>query len=310
MSKTSRNLALCFYKYTGMLSIRFENGSFTTSKLLAFLNFFKLILCLSISLFATLLPVEEFNLFRFDIYEMPQLSKFSLLAHWISFSLLRLTPCVLLVMQVWNLEKMEIFLNECLSIKLRARCSTLFERSCVIHFKLLGGLIVSLHTTIFLGLMIPSVLGVVVFYFYMYPTFIVMGFVSFLKNFEHFIVTAMYEIKLDLGEFESLSHYSKIGKYLKISRKYEKLNKLLEKFQDAFEPQLTFVTCSCAAAIIFKVSYATRRSSGSLTTVDTDFLFGPLAEPRFEDITQPPPPPLPLHLISTPLPRSASEVLT
>lgn len=94
-----------------------------------------------------------------------------------------------------------------------------------------------------------------------------MGFVSFVKNFENYVLASLKEFKNDLTELSIFGSHCKqmhIAVYLKLAKRYQKLLDLVEMFNKSFGLQLTVITCLITATIVFSVSPATNKVSNEI----------------------------------------------
>lgn len=260
MLKASHRFALFFYKFSGLFSLKFKDGRFEVSKRLMFINFFRMVFCVSFIAFVLVGSMEEYELFRKEFVSLPNLSEFSVISHCIATFLVHFTQSILFLFQLFKQPQLKIFSSQCLNMKLGGKHFTVFEEKLAKHFKILAVIFLLLMTLKYFTMMILTICSVPVFLVYIYPIVSFMGFVSFVKNFENYVLASLKEFQNDLKElliFGSQCRQVHIAIYLKLAKKYQKLHDLVEMFNKSFGFKLTVITCLITATIVFSVSPAT-----------------------------------------------------
>lgn len=237
--------------------MKFENGDLKTSYRTAFLNILKLLLSLTMMIFGPSKYMAKYNFFRINISTLPNFSVFSLIVVLVGTICNQVSAFYLFGAQIVKRRKVMILLQEAFGMKLKDEYLVKFEKDC-----LKSSVIVCVYFVIYIFLKFFQIMNIsfvnfLVFLTFIYPFIIVMSFASFTKNFENFVVACMEEIGDDVGELQKVQKGDErvlIQNYLKLSRKHQKIQNLLQTFHNAFERQLTKATCFIVATIVFTVS--------------------------------------------------------
>lgn len=165
MLKASHRFALFFYNFSGLFSLKFRDGRFEVSKKLMFINFFRMVFCVSFITFVLMGSMEEYELFRNEFVSLPNLSEFSVISHCIATFLVHFTASILFILQLFKQQQLKMFSSQCLGMKLGGKYFTVFEENLTKHFKILAVIFILLMTLKYFTMMILTIWSVPVFFF-------------------------------------------------------------------------------------------------------------------------------------------------
>lgn len=239
---TLKRFAYFFYNFTGFYCFKFENSQFKISRVKFFFNLFRLTSSFLIAAIAMIILSGAKEIIRQDLVSLPVFSDFTRFSLLVGVALQQSSAFVLFFSQALKLSKIASFLNKCQVISPKHEFLEIFEQNVTQHFKVLFFIMIPLTTLKYTAMMIPSAWSFLVFLSFMYPAATILGFFSFVKNFENFIIACLKELESEVEDCFSL-----------IS-KYKKLYGVSKAFNDAFGNQLTLMTCFVTATIVVGVS--------------------------------------------------------
>lgn len=259
MLKALHQISFIFYNFSGFFALSFDRGTFKISYFQAIWNVAKLLLTLSFVAYASIVWTTSYNIFKPALVALPHFSNFSHITLSASTVFRETIAFFLLILQLTHLRLIKKFMNEALLMTLNEKYSKKFENTCLRHFAILS-VVLALNLLVkYFSVMNPSILSFTIFASFMYPGLTIMSFVSFVKNFENFIVVSLEELRHDLNQVSNSGKLSScaINESLsKLAEKYEKLFKFMRRFAETFGTQLTVVTCCITAILVFSVSFS------------------------------------------------------
>jgi hypothetical protein len=133
----------------------------------------------------------------------------------------------------------------------------IFKKSCVKDSMVLFSIFISNYTIQCFGTFKLTFLSSIVSTIVYYPFIAVFGFISFIKNFENFIIASMKDFKREIKDFskcKSVTDSFKLKQFYQLSNKYQKIANLLKEFNKCFGLQVTILSCYLTALLVFNAS--------------------------------------------------------
>lgn len=151
------------------------------------------------------------------------------------------------------------FTNSSLQMKLSAEFKRIVTNESIKRFLVLLFIFIIIFFLQYFGAFQISIATFLINIVLSYPFVISFSFVSFINNFECFIIAAMKEFTNDLKLFSnSTSVHNQernVEFFLKLLESYQKIFDLTKRFNCAFGKQLTFFVCEIAILFVFNVSF-------------------------------------------------------
>lgn len=247
---------LSFYNFTGLSCLKFSNGVYEISHLSAFINIVKIITCLILIYFVSSSIELQRILFRHVFIVMPDFSYFSKMSINFAAACVHYFSSVLFIHQFVRRHGMKRFMNNALFRNMNQIYLRRFIRLCVSTLRLALCTVVVTFIK-YLAIINPSFVNFLVYLVYIFPSIIALGFVSFVKNFESYVVVSLQKFDEELKQVtcrEARRFYSDIEIYLRFSYKYQKLFDFVNEFNDLFGHQMTIQTNALTIITILLVS--------------------------------------------------------
>lgn len=253
MLKTLHRSALLFYNYSSVLCLNYESQKYKVSNFKAFCNLCKVPSMLFIIAFTNYIVVlrDEIYLPSFLVLDdYSRLAKFSLICIVL---LIHVTTFLLCILHVMMRHEIKNFLNTALDMKLRPKYFSHFIENCVKDAKFLSSVFLFNHVVQYLGTMRLTLWSFLASLLLLFPSVALVGFVSFVKNFENYVAAMLRELKNDVKKIFLQKQNCDVAEFMKLSIKYQKTCDLVIKFSECFGRQLTVITCFTTAANVLHV---------------------------------------------------------
>lgn len=255
MSKALHRFTLGFYNFTGISCLKFANGAYEISYFAAFVNILKLLLCIVTIFFISSSIEIQRKLFREVIIDIPKFSNFTKMSITFTAAYLHYISSALLICQLIHRQGMKEFMNNALFFKMNGIYFRRFMRLSV------GSLRLTLFTFVgtvmkYYSIMNPSTINLLVYLVYIYPSIVGLGFVSFVKNFENYVIILLQKFDDDVKLVTSRTpkrFHGDVGIYLKFSEQYQKLFDFVNEFNELFGKQMTYITNSLTVVSVLIV---------------------------------------------------------
>ena len=244
MSTFRVRCALQFYNFHSILNLKLKNENFEVSKIVTISNLLKFPACIIISILVSF--PSETQLLNDEI-AIVKSSKFVTVSqivvvffHFFYFTLL----CLI---QILNRHKTMKLVNKAFELKMKKEFQYQFIKNCARHFLNLFLILVVLSIFQYCFIFKLSWQSAILMIIGIHQNLIILGFVTFSKNFEEFVVALLNELRSDL----KLKLHENNQIYLK---RHQEVYDLAEQFQTCFGLQFTVFTCFFTFNCIFSVS--------------------------------------------------------
>lgn len=253
MSTFLHRITLAFYNFSSILCLKYESQSFRIFKTSVLSNILKIPLSFIIT--AALAFVWPNELFSQNIFTLSEYSVFTQISVGISAVILQISFIVVNYLQIFNRFEILSLMNEALQLleeKKLKKCRKAFAK----NFLTLSLFFLAVIAIQFWSVMKPTLFCVAAFAVMMYPSLMMVAFVSFVKNFEEFLVVCLEDVGSDFNHLDSCNMKSSVIEEMK---NYQKIFDLAESFNKCFGAQLTILVCCCTGSIVFQVLSAVIR---------------------------------------------------
>lgn len=257
MSPRLHSFVLRFYYFSSILCLKLEKQTFEVSAFRAFINTIKLPLVI-ISAFVVLLhePLRD-AILKQQMIEMNDFSELAIVTIRVAAFLTFVATLTISILQVLFRQRMKKLLNELMRYQMSEMFIAKFRKFCIADFIELSLFLISkciIQAFGSLKLSAPTFLYIFIFF---YINLILIAFVSFCKSCENFFIVSLKEFKNTVKCYANSDRIGdEVENFITISRKYQRLFNLAERFNRAFGLQITIVTCYLTIVIAFCVRFS------------------------------------------------------
>lgn len=258
MLQVLHRFAFRFYNFSSILCLIWENQVYKVSNFLAICNFLKMPFSIIIAvLISVVIPLKD-AIFKRDVAVLKDYSTLAKLSIVIAIFLTNIFSLIFCSIQVWRRYEITIFMNNILAETIREKYLAKFRKHCARDLIALFIVFISNGAIQSFGLLQLSVLSFFIGPIILYSLIVTFAFISFIKNFENYILASLRDLKRDLKDqlpSISLQHYTKIVKFCEFSKKYQNIYNLVAEFNECFGLQLTFFICYLTSFVLFTVCF-------------------------------------------------------
>lgn len=253
MSHHLQRLALSFYNFFSILCLKHENQVFTISTFTANTNCFKLPLNLMMVLYVSSDEQLRNLLFKKNIVVLKRYSTFAIIAILIVMLLMNFVMLIISFTQFVLRNKIKCFMNKVAENPLTSTYARKFQNICVRDTAVL--ITVSTVSLIvqFIDSYKISFLNFVFSMILFYGHVMIVCLLSFIKNFENFIVASIKQLKSDIKENYHLINASENEKQSEFIRKHQRICDLMLQFDTSLGLQLTILAVYLTSMLVFCV---------------------------------------------------------
>lgn len=259
MSSVWHQVALHFFNYTSILCLKPDlssNQTFKVSRWMTLANLLKMPFVLVFSLLVSFIEPIKNEVFHPTFIRLKDYTIFAQFALFFVMFLINNSMLLLCLLQVMKREEINDFVNRTLKHPLKEKYLKKFKKICLKNLALslsVFGLNLILS---FYGLMKLTFSSLIASFVIFYPSFVNMGFITYVQTFESFTVALMKEFKNSLKCKSKHSYCSQdltVDEFLQLSRKFQKILDLVDQFNEAFGKQMTIVVSFFALLMVFNV---------------------------------------------------------
>ena len=246
MSKFRVRLIYQFYNFSGLFNFKLQDGKNQVSNITALTNLVKVPIIL-------LLQVLVFHhpIFHAEVHSPEALSLIFSKVVQAVFIIQKLSASISSILFCWiqvaNRHKLKRLINGMMLLKIANEPQSDCMKSCIrdniLIFSIFTAKTFGLYFVIFKFSMLSFIVNIISS-FLIFQTFV---FVSFVKNFENYVLVLMEEFRKDLKHFSFRRHQ-------KYFERYDEIHDLIRDFQQCFGLQLSVFTCFFLEECIFGVS--------------------------------------------------------
>jgi hypothetical protein len=199
------------------------------------------------------------KLFIDKLVDLQKFSEFSKGTIMFVVVVMNLIVVVINALQTYHSKNIEKWLNRIVSQKFDQQLIAELDKKCW-RFSLLVGLIFAFISIVqMIGALKFSVVGLLVNFIFLYPNFVLLAFVMFVKFFSIFTSILLEKFKSDLETSNSSNDF-----YVLI-QKYRLILRNVREFNECFNYQITIFVCYCSLVMVFNVSDISTRYQFQLT---------------------------------------------
>lgn len=255
MLKLKHRFALFFYNYTAILAFKYKDGSFKTSKLLILQNLVKIPLSMALAGFVALYPPLRDAIFIKKVIVLKNYSDFSRLSVLLVIAIMDTASYLLCILQILQVKKIKNFMNSLILLKIERTFLEKFHKKCVKRFIDLILVFSFVSAVQIIGAMKFSALAILADFIFLFPNFVLIGFISFFINIENFISVMLLEFKCYLESMEARSFST--NNYLKLTKRHHEIHAIFKQFNNCFGIQLNLVVCYVTSMMVLNVKIIT-----------------------------------------------------
>lgn len=251
MSSRGLKVAIFLYNFSGLLNHTFKNSRFSFSKVKILINFTNLVSSLFIIYIFSTNKYLNNQVFRSATSQFKELSTFFRVSSVTAVSLLHLSGTVFNLNTKMSALKVNDFLNKAVNFKCTEKTLKNFEKRFLRHTVVICIIYGAVTFLKFLAITKFGFTYFLIFLVFVYPTLIGLGFATFVKGFEIFVVELLHEL-----EDAIVINCSKNDKGFEqnLIVRHGQIHKLVEDFNHTFGDLLTTVLCTLTILIVLYVS--------------------------------------------------------
>lgn len=242
--------ALHFYNLFSFSSLRFENGRFRVSKIIAVSNLIKLPLCSFLSILPVYYKPLQEKLYDFAEETVRNYSTFAVVSMVLTFVSLTVAEFSFCCIQVANRHKVAHLANALVNCSMDDQSRLDFKIECRQHSLLLLFLYIAMNMSQYLSMAKMSLFSIMMSIIFSYPSIVLFAFVSAVNTFENFVIALLRKLREDLKTCVKPSLMRKVEFY----KRYQEIFDLVEFFNGTFAHQFTIFSVCFFIMSVFNVS--------------------------------------------------------
>lgn len=191
------------------------------------------------------------KLFVKKVIVLKNYSNFSKVTVIYVVAMMNIDGVVICIIQVTRSKKIEHFANQLFSISFRESLLIKFQKESMKYSLILFSIFTFVSSVQIIGAMKISFLTIFSTFIFLYPNFVLISFVSFVKFFGIFISISLENFQYGLSY---ITTENKLKNDLAQSKKYHDIFEWVESFKKIFKNQLTLVACYCSSVMVLNVN--------------------------------------------------------
>lgn len=268
MSASLYRLALFFYNFSSVLSLKYEKRKYVAQNVVAIFNILKAPCYILLLYLFSITPYLTKAVLLDPFTESVERSKLSKVSSMVVVCIEVISIALLAVLHFCKKESIENLANTCLKKTLSDKYFEKFKKYCKNRSKALLSVFLIIAGLQYFGSFKISIATFLLSLVLFYPIVVLFSFVSFINNFENYIVASLKEFRSELELYSNLltiyNHEKSFERCVKLLKKYQEIFELVECFNQALGKQVTVFVCQLAISLIFHVRFRTLLSANTL----------------------------------------------